>query len=508
MSVRFDLTAIGPELMDAVIYMDNSPAYAAFKDEIEAILRQFNETKHLSSHWTVDEADLTANAEETLKNMQRGFLLWSNYEEKQNGIDIDCSCNTMGKLFIKSQFDTIVALNGGSETVAASDALTLINSFKDKINSDEALYASVKEYFKNYVYGYFFNYLKEAEIMKNYAEMLAYLGVVSNIIPTSIAQQQKAVSKMAPLLLNNRFKYVYGFVPADIMLNIVYERIEFAGMSEDEVVLVKTRIKEFIYKKYRTDNEEGVELLSDDVTASFASDFFGNYINVPAFSKDLYRKTANGVRTFLDCDRDDTGDYSASKISDLASAKCAVDHNTFFTTERAACNDTALAGEELCWKYPIIFKDENDYWFAEVYEEHIYPVLDDNMFVAADIPSGTFAFADNAFKTNSIRAVAGIADNTVTVRRDRLDVLEKLKAISADSSLSARDRKMQMLEQTLCLMSSNCSESKYKALISENVFGTDLYEEYIRYRADLLVMRALENQDTKKKLLDDFNKIW
>ena len=43
MSVRFDLTAIAPELMDAVIYMDNSPAYAAFKEEIEAILADFNE---------------------------------------------------------------------------------------------------------------------------------------------------------------------------------------------------------------------------------------------------------------------------------------------------------------------------------------------------------------------------------------------------------------------------------------------------------------------------------
>ncbi|MBQ7783320.1 MAG: hypothetical protein IJ368_05060, partial [Oscillospiraceae bacterium] len=87
MSVRFDLTAIAPELMDAVIYMDNSPAYAAFKEEIEAILADFNEKNHLSSHWKVDEKDLTEKSEETLKNMHRAYLIWSFSEEQKNGAD-------------------------------------------------------------------------------------------------------------------------------------------------------------------------------------------------------------------------------------------------------------------------------------------------------------------------------------------------------------------------------------------------------------------------------------
>ena len=66
---------------------------------------------------------------------------------------------------------------------------------------------------------------------------------------------------------------------------------------------------------------------------------------------------------------------------------------------------------------------------------------------------------------------------------------------------------MLMLEQTLCLVSGNCSEAKYKALITENVFGTDLYEEYIRYRMDLLVNSALTGLESKKVLLDEINKI-
>lgn len=67
MSVRFDLTAITPQLMDAVIYMDNSPSYAAFKEEIEAILSDFNATGHLSSSWKINEQELTEKSEDTLK---------------------------------------------------------------------------------------------------------------------------------------------------------------------------------------------------------------------------------------------------------------------------------------------------------------------------------------------------------------------------------------------------------------------------------------------------------
>lgn len=507
MSVRFDLTAITPELMDAVIYMDNSPAYAAFKEEIEAILTDFNSTGHLSSSWTVDEKDLTAKSEDTLKNMHRAYLIWSFSEERKNGADPDCSCHSLGKLFFKSQQSVITALNGGQESLACENAKNLIESFKNKINSDSAVFDSVKEFFKGYVYGYFFNYLHEAKIMKKYAEMLAYLGVMSNKIPTSISEQQKILPKMALLLSNDRFKYLNGFVPMDLMLDIVYDRIEFATLSAEETALVKQRIKEYILKNYKTDREDDIQLLSDDVTSSFASAYFASYVNVPSFGRELYLKCASGIRTFLDCDRDDTGDYSAAKLSELTSAKCSLDYNSFYTTEKAPCNDTSLGGTELCYKYPIIFKDCSDYWFAPVYEELVYPVLDKDIYVSADIPSGVFPFADEAFKTNCIRTVAGISDNTVTVRKDRLAVLEQLKRLSSDMNISERDRKMLMLEQVLCLMSGNCSEAKYKAITTENVFGSGLYEEYIRYRMDLLVASALVSLESKKVLLDEINKI-
>ena len=390
------------------------------------------------------------------------------------------------------------------------ELVSLIESYKAEISANPEVFQSVKDFFKGYIYGYFFNYLNEAVIMKKYAEMLAYLGVMSNKIPTSVSEQQKILPKMALLLSNDRFKYLNGFVPMSLMLDIVYDRIEFATLSDSETALVKQRIKEYILSHYRTDREDDIELLSDDVTVSFAADYFGEYINVPTFSEGLYRKCSSGVRTFLDCDRDDTGDYSAAKITELTSAKCAVDYNSFYTTEKAPCNDTALGGTELCWKYPIIFKDASDYWFAPVYEELVYPVLDKDMYEsipAGGIPSGIFPFADEAFRTNCIRTVAVISDSSLSVRKDRLAVLEQLKRLSADGNLSDRDRKMLMLEQVLCLVSGNCSEAKYKALTTENVFGTGLYEEYIRYRMDLLVNRALTGLEAKKVLLDEINKI-
>lgn len=144
MSVRFDLTAITPQLMDAVIYMDNSPSYAAFKEEIEAILSDFNATGHLSSSWKINEQELTEKSEDTLKNMHRAYLIWSYNEEQKNGADPDCCCAVFTKLFFKSQADTIIALNGGRETVGCDEAKALIESFKNEINSNPAVFSPLR----------------------------------------------------------------------------------------------------------------------------------------------------------------------------------------------------------------------------------------------------------------------------------------------------------------------------------------------------------------------------
>lgn len=507
MSVRFDLTAITPELMDAVICMDGSPAYAAFKEEIEAILRDFNEKGNFAGGLQIDEKDLTAKSEDTLKNMHRAFLIWSFAEERKNGADPDCSCMTLTRLFFKSQENTVTALNNDMDTVSCSDAKELIYSFKSEIKSNAAVYESVKEFFKGYVYGYFFNYINEAVIMKKYAEMLAYLGIMSNKIPASVSEQQKILPKMALLLSNDRFKYLNGFVPMSLMLDIVYNRIDFASLSDSETALLLDKISDYIVTRYKTDKEDDIDLLSVDVTASFASDFFGEYVSVPEFAQGLYLKTSSGVRTFLDCDRDDTGDYGAAKLAELINWKCAADHGEFYSSDRDVCNDTSLGGNEMCYKYPLVFKDGGDFWFAPVYEELIYPALDRDMYIPADIPMGMFPFADEAFKTNAVRAAGGISNSAVTIRKDRAAVLEQLVRLSGQTDISERDKKCLCLEQVLCLVSGNCSEAKYRAVFTENVLGSELYETYIRYRMDLLINAAVTGLEAKKVLLDEINRI-
>ncbi len=507
MSVLFDLTAAAPELMDAVICMDNSPAYEAFKEEIEAILKEFSDTGHLSSHWKIDEKDLTEKSEETLKNMHRAYLIWSFNEERTGAVkaDKDSCCHSLGKLFYKSQEDIIKALLGGSDRVDCTNVKPLIDGFKAEIANNPTVYKSVKDFFKGYVYGYYFNYLKEAEIMKKYAEMLAYLGVMSNKIPTSISEQQKILPKMALLLPNDRFKYLNGFVPRELTMDIIFDRLQFPPLSDAETEKMKERIADYINEHYRRDKEDDVELISDDVSASFFSDFFGKYTNVAEFSEGLYQKISAGNRFFLNGDTDDTGDYSAEKIDELVSAKCAADFNSFYTTEKAPCNDSSLGGNDLCFKYPLIFRDNEGYWFAPVYEELIYPVLDRDMYIAADVPKGDFPFADEIFATNPVREIAGIESGNITIRRDKISVLDKLKRLSS-ANVTEKERRALKLEQTLILMSGNMNGVDFNGYVQENVFDAPLYDEYIAYRMDLLAGGVLDNFKAKKSLLDKLNK--
>ena len=53
MSVVFDLTVAGSEILDSVIFMEKSPAYAAFKEEIEKILADFNKNSKFGDRKSV-----------------------------------------------------------------------------------------------------------------------------------------------------------------------------------------------------------------------------------------------------------------------------------------------------------------------------------------------------------------------------------------------------------------------------------------------------------------------
>lgn len=502
MSAKLDLTAIAPQLADAVIYMDGSPAYEAFKEEIEAILADLNSSGHLPAQWNLDPADLTARSEETLKNMQRAYLIWT-FHEQQGSPDDENSVASLYKLFYRSQKDTLTSLNG-SERIDAVSVGGFIDEFKQKISSDSSVYESLKKFFKDYVYGYFFNFLTEQTIMKNYAEMLAYLGVISNIVSTSVSEQQKVLPKMAPLVQNDRFKYIYGFVPMDTMLNIIFNRIYLDSLSADEQEYIKSDITSYIRSKYKTESEDGVERVADNAAAEFASEYF-SYTDSYNMASDLYNRYFSGVRTFLDCDRDDTGDYDTVKITTVIDEKLTQGFEPFYSANRGTEPNISVGGDNNGFKYPIIFKDTDGFCFASVYTPFVYNALESGIYAESDVPTGMFPFIDDALASDPIKMESGMT-SAPTIRRDRLAVAEQIKRIDSDK-IPKDVKKMLLLEQYLCLASSNMSAEAYDSMLSDNLFGTNLYEEYIRYRMNILAEQALRDRSTKKSLLDSINGI-
>ncbi|MBQ5311040.1 MAG: hypothetical protein ILP19_03240 [Oscillospiraceae bacterium] len=503
MSAKLDLTAVAPQLADAVIYMDGSPAYDAFKEEIEAILADLNSSGHLPAQWNLDPADLTEKSEETLKNMQRAYLIWT-FHEQQGTPDDENSVASLYKLFYRSHQDILTALNGG-ERIEAASVSSFIESFKQKIASDSSLYESLKKFFKDYVYGYFFNFLTEQTIMKNYAEMLAYLGVISNIVSTSVSEQQKVLPKMAPLVQNDRFKYIYGFVPMDTMLNIIFNRIYLDPLPAEEQEYIKSDITSYIRSKYRTESEDGVERVADNAAAEFASEYF-SYTDTYSMAYDLYSRFYSGTRTFLDCDREDTGDYNAVKITTIIDEKLTQSFEPFYSANRDTAPNISVGGDNNGFRYPIIFKDTDGFCFASVYSPFVYNALEEGIYTESTVPTGTFAFIDEALMSDPIKMESGNTSVSPTIRRDRLAVAEQIKRIDSDK-IPKDVKKMLLLEQYLCLASSNMSAEAYAEMLDRDVFGTDLYEEYIRYRMNILAEQALTDRNTKKSLLDSVNSI-
>lgn len=498
MSVKLDLAAIAPQLTDAVIYMDGSPAYDAFRAEIEAILDSFNESCHLSHHWKVDPPDLTSKSEDTLKNMHRSFLFWTFREGSS-----EVSVNGLYKLFFRAQEETLRDIAGG-DRFDTNDAGRIIDEFLQKISSDSALYDSIKEFFKGYVYGYFFNYLEESSVMANYAEMLAYLGVMSGVIDTTVSQRQRAVQKMAPLLVNDRFKYIDGYIPCDMMLDIIYDRIALSPLSDEEQKCVKDDIASFIRANFPTETEDGEERVSDKVPSEFASKYF-SYIDAAEVSERIYSKYYTGTRTFLDCDREDTGDYTAAWINKIIDDRLTPSYYDFYCTGRSSDPDISVNGSDDALKYPIIFRDAS-FWYAKIFDGFVFEKLRADIYPKTELPAGVFPFADVILSSDPIRAEYGCSEIYTAVRADRIAVAEQIKRLDADN-IPAEVKTMLMLEQYLCLLSSSMSADSYREMFEEDIYGSDLYERYIRYRMNILAEQSLQSNYQRKELLDRINAI-
>ena len=171
MSDLFDLTVTGPEILDSVIFMEKSPAHAAFKEELGKILSDFNKTSKFGSNVEIDVNGLIGSSAETIRNMHRAFLIWTFHEDLTNGAKT-MRYNTYLKLFFKGQEKRLVSLNGGSKSIAPENAAPFRDKYIEEVSKDPDLFNGLKEFFAGYVYGYFFNYLNEQTVMKDYAEFL------------------------------------------------------------------------------------------------------------------------------------------------------------------------------------------------------------------------------------------------------------------------------------------------------------------------------------------------
>lgn len=507
MSVVFDLTVAGPEILDAVIFMEKSPAYAAFKEEIEKILADFNKNSKFGQNVDIDVKNLVESSSDAVKNMHRAFLIWTFHEDKASKAK-ESKYETYLKLFFKGQEKQLVSLNGGKKSIAANEVAAFKDKYIEEIGKNPDLFNSLKEFFAGYVYGYFFNYLSEQEVMRDYAEFIVCLGIMSNKITTSVTAQQKILPKMALLLNNDRFKYISGEIPIDVMMEQVYDRYSFTGLTKEEDIQIRDALKTCVMDTYAYNDADG--LINDDVMVNVMSKFNKDYICAANFAEDLQKNTFDGMRTFLDVDKNDMGEFTIARVTKIVSDKCEANHDKYYISEREPVLEFSLGGDTKGYKYPLTFKSGSDYWFTDIYKVILAPACDKAIYVDVnedDLPLNMFPFAGPALKTNIIRVLGSIESDGYTIRSDKRNVLVEINALPASKNLSDVDKKMMALEKLLYVISGNMDAVSYQKLLHENVFGTKLYEDYIRYRMDCIFAKGMKSLDAKKTLLDELNKI-
>lgn len=507
MSVVFDLTVTGPEILDAVIFMEKSPAYAAFKEEIVKIIADFNKTAKFGQNVEIDVKNLVDSSSDAVKNMHRAFLIWTFHEDLQGNVK-EPKYNTYLKLFFKGQEKQLVALNGGSKSISPADTSALKNKFIEEIGKNPDLFNSLKEFFAGYVYGYFFNYLTEQTVMKDYAEFLVCLGIMSNKITTSETAKQKILPKMALLLNNDRFKYISGEIPLSVMMEQVYDRFSFTDLSPEEDKTLRASLEQCVIDNYSYNEADG--LINDDVMVTVMSKFNKEYVCAGDFAEDLQKNTFDGTRTFLDGDKNDAGEFTVERVTKIVSDKCAENHDSYYASGREPVLEFGLSADLKGYKYPLVYKNGADFWFTDIYKVILAPACDKAIYVdveESDLPLSMFPFAGPALETNIIRVLGSLESNGYTIRSDKRNVLVEINALPESKKLSDDDKKMMALEKLLYVISGSMDAVSYKKLLDENVFGTKLYEDYIRYRMDCMFSKGMKSMEAKKTLLDELNKI-
>ncbi|MDR0991989.1 MAG: hypothetical protein LBL87_03710 [Ruminococcus sp.] len=503
MSVQFDITAYGAELLDSVIFMEKSPALAAFSEEIVKILSDFNKQKKYDN--PLDVNDLIDHSSETMLNMQRAFLYWTFAEDKASGGD---SYISYLKLFCKSQEKNFLASNSGKGKVSVKESAQFKDNYLSLIASSPEIYSAVKEFFTGYIYGYFFNYVTEQKIMKSYAEFIVCMGIMSNKIQSTEKDRQKLLPKMSSLLQNDRFKYLSGELPLTIVLDTIVDRFDYTGITPEEQARIRTEIESTVTTEY--DYNVSDNLVHDNVIISIMQKLGKGFVRAEDLAKEIHRSCYGGVRTFTDGDRDDTGIFTPDYITGLINNKAETNFNEFYTVGGTFTPDYGLAGDLKGYRFPLVSKVKTSYCFSELYLYVLFPALHAAVYMPADpaeLPFELFPFAADVLKTNSLQKIGSLPEEGLVIRKDKEKVLDELGDILNKNKLSDKDRKMLSLEKLLVVLSGNLDAEGYQRFIYENIFDTKLFENYIKYRTELVISAGLISRETKKSLLDNVNKM-
>jgi hypothetical protein len=499
MGATFDVTVIGAELLDNVVFMENSPAYLAFSEEIIKILSDFNKTNLFS--FEIDTAELVEHSKDTLHNMQKAFLQWTFYES-----DTDKNYRSYLKLFCKSQEKYIVAANEGLKKISIDDIPAVKKKYLDNLVKNPEAFTSVKDFFAGYIYGYFFNYISEQVVMREYAELLVCLGIMSQKIRSTGNAAMKILPRMGKLLDNDRFKYISGELPLAVIMDIIVDRFNLENLTEAETAKVRAEIQNIITTEF--DYNINDDLIKDSVLCDVFDKLGKQFVSAPDFAGGIFRTCFEGVRTFTDGDREDFGIYTPEYITGLINLKCENNFDSFYTDDAAFMPDYTLSGNFKGFKYPLIVKSSGIFQFSEIYLYALFPALHSQIYMtveASDMPFSMFPFIENVLRTDAVRGIGGLTDQNYMIRLDKQPLFDKIVEIMADTKLQDKERKMTVLELTLAVISGNMDAAGFNNFVSENVFNTKLFENYIRYRIEAIIQTGLTNRDTKKALLDKVN---
>jgi hypothetical protein len=501
MGAVFDITVIGAELLELVVFMDNSPAQMAFSEEIVKILSEFNKQNLFGME--IDTKTLVDSSKDTLGNMQKAFLCWT---YNNNDTDSEKNYSNYLKLFCKSQEKYFIAANGGSPKISVADIPAVKEKYIQNLSTNPESFIALKDFFAGYIYGYFFNYISEQVIMREYAELLVCLGIMSQKIPSNDKSIMKILPKMSKLLENDRFKYISGELPISLMLDIITGRFNLTGISDIERLKIRTEIQGIMTTEY--DYNINDELIRDSVLCDIFEHLGKQFVSAPDFAGGFFKTCFGGTRTFTDGDREDFGIYTPEFITELINKKCAEDFQTSGSDETHFSADYSLSGSVNGFLYPLITKSSGIYHISEIYLYNLFPMLHESIYEETNVdllPVAMFPFITPAFTTDAVRNLAGISDSSYVIRKDKKALLEKISALEND--ITRQDAKMLILELILPAISGNMDAESYNSFVFDHVIDTKLFENYIRFRAENIVKAGLASRDSKKSLLDKINSL-